>query len=93
VLRHLEALVGVLVVHVVDDVHGVHVDAGEPVHHPFEPADDVVEIEHVTLHGPERRADLLAADLVASPVDRVEQTLGEVGPGAEELHLLADAHR
>ena len=38
VQRHLDPLVGVLVVHVVDDVHGVHVDAREPVHHLLEAA-------------------------------------------------------
>src|SRR5207237_1342732 len=42
---HLHALVGVLVVHVVDDVHGADVDAGQPVHHPHELREHVVEVE------------------------------------------------
>ena len=45
VQRHLDPLVGVLVVHVVDDVHGIDVDAGEPVHHLLELVEHVVEVE------------------------------------------------
>ncbi len=87
VQRHLEALVGVLVVHVVDDVERVDVGPGEPVHHRGRgghaprrsPA-------YSPVSGGQRRRDLLAGDLVAAAVDRVEQRLGEVDPGAEELH-------
>jgi hypothetical protein len=32
----------------------------------------------------------VAGDLVAAAIDRVEQRLGEVDAGAEELHLLAE---
>ena len=74
-------------------VHGVHVDAREPLHHPLEPPQHVVEVEHVARDRRERRPDLLAADLVAPAIDPIEQTLGEIGARAEELHLLAHAHR
>ena len=37
-------------------------------------------------------ADLLLGDLVNTAVERVEKALGQVGAGAEELHLLANAH-
>ena len=50
VQRHLDPLVGILVVHVVDDVHGVDVDAGQPVHHRLEASQHVVEVEVVALH-------------------------------------------
>jgi hypothetical protein len=39
------------------------------------------------------RCDLRAGHLVAAAVDRVQQGLGQVDPGAEELHVLADPHR
>ena len=93
VQRHLQPLVRVLVVHVVDDVHGVDVDVGEPVHHPLVSAEHVVELQELALHRLGRGPDLFAGDLIASAVDRVEQAFREVGPGAEELHLLADHHR
>ena len=93
VQRHFDALVGVLVVHVVDDVHGVDVHAGEPVHHPVELVNHVFEFEDVAFHGFEGGTYLIAADLVPAAVDGVEQTLREVGARAEELHLLADQHR
>jgi hypothetical protein len=92
VQRHLEPLVGVLVVHVVDHVHRVDVDAGQPVHHPLEAGHDVAEVEDVALDRPELGRHLLPRDLIASAVDRVEQALGEVGPRPEELHLLAHEH-
>ena len=39
---HLDALVAVLVVHVVNDVERVHIHAGEPAHHVVELLDHVV---------------------------------------------------
>jgi hypothetical protein len=39
------------------------------------------------------RGDLLAGHFVAAAVDGVQQRLGDVGAGAEELHVLADPHR
>ena len=90
--RHLDALVAVLVMHVVNRVEGAHVDGREPAHHGVELVDDVVVVEHVALDRPELRADLRALDLVHAAVDGVEEALGEVRAGAEELHLLADAH-
>ena len=36
VQRHFEAFIGILVMHVVNDVHGIDVHIGEPVHHLLE---------------------------------------------------------
>ena len=47
VQRHLQALVGVLVVHVVDDVQRVDVDVGQPGHGVVEALPDVVEVQRV----------------------------------------------
>ena len=47
VQRHLEALVEVLVVHVVDAVHRVHVGAREPLHHAVELLEHLVVVENV----------------------------------------------
>ena len=90
---HLEALVGVLVVHEVDDVQGVDVDVGQPGH-------GRVEARPRRRRSPgcrrprarPRSITCLPGDLVAAAVDRVEQGLGQVHPGAEELHPLADRH-
>ena len=60
---------GVLVVHVVDDVHGPHVYAGEPVHHPLEAPDGVLAIEVLALHRAEGWGHLLVADLVVLELD------------------------
>jgi hypothetical protein len=46
-------------VHVMNGVHGVDVDSGEPVHHLFELAADVVKVEVVAFYRLEGRAYLL----------------------------------
>ena len=51
VQRHLDALVGVLVVHVVDDVQGVDVRPGQPVHHPVERLEHLVVVEVLAVIG------------------------------------------
>ena len=90
--RHFDPLVGIFVVHVVDDVHRSDVNAGEPLHRRFEAVEDVVELEVIPLHRLRDRRDLLARHLVAAAVDCIEQAFGEVGASAEELHLLAHQH-
>src|SRR5687767_2676235 len=74
-------------------IHRVYIDFGKPVHHFFKPLEHVIENEEVTLNWFALRPDLLAAYLVAPPVDRIEQTLGQVGACAKELHLFAHQHR
>ena len=95
VQRHLEALVAVLVVHVVDRVERVHVQLGEPRHDLVEVDHDLLEDEGAALaEDAQLRADLRVVEGdVHAAVDRVEQGLGEVDARAEELELLADAHR
>ena len=92
VQRHLNPLVGVFVMHVVDDVHGADICARQPVHDLLEPLDDIVEVQIISLDGLRRGRNLLARDFVAAAVDCVKQGLGEIGAGAEELHLLAHCH-
>ena len=92
VQRHLQPFVGILVVHVMDDVERVDVGLGEPVHHRVEPGHDVRVVEHVTGQRRQHGPDLGTADLVPAAIDRVQQRLSQVDPGAEELHLLADLH-
>ena len=91
--RHLQALVEILVVHVVDAVHGMHIGLGQPFHRGVELRHDVVIVEEVAgdRHGLGR--DLIAGHLVAAAIDGVEQGLRQVDAGAEELHLLAEPHR
>ena len=50
VQRHLQALVEVLVVHVVDAVHRMHVGAREPLHRGVELREHLVIVEHVAGH-------------------------------------------
>ena len=45
--RHLEPLVEVLVMHVVDAVHRMHVGAREPLHGGIELREHLVVVQHV----------------------------------------------
>ncbi len=92
VQRHLQALVEVLVVHVVDTVHCMHVGAGQPLHGVVELLHDVVVVEEIAGNRQCLGGDLIAGYLIAAAIDRIEQRLGEIDAGAEELHLLAEPH-
>ncbi len=86
---HLDRLIEILVVHIVNDVQRLDVDAGEPVHHVHEAGHELVVGQHVTLYRAVLRAALLAGQGVHTAGDGVGETLGEVGACPEELHLLA----
>ena len=73
--RHFEALVEVLVVHVVDAVHRMHIGPREPLHRGVELGEDLVIVEILARHRRRRRRDLLAGDFVTAAVDRVEEGL------------------
>jgi hypothetical protein len=92
VQRHLDAFVGILVVHVMDDVHRIHIHLGQPFHHPLELAGDIVKVEIVALDRFNLWPDLLAGEFVAPAVDGVKEALGEVRARAEKLHLFAHEH-
>ena len=90
---HLQTFVGIFVVHVMDDVHGIDIHAGQPLHHCFKLVEHIVVGEIFTRDRSLLGRYLIAGDLVAAAIDSIEQTLGEVGTRAEELHLLAHQHR
>ena len=93
VQRHLQAFIEILVVHVVDAVHRMHVGAREPLHQMIELCEHIVVFEHVARHRRTGGGDLCTRYLVAAAVDGVEQRLRQIDAGAEELHLLAEPHR
>ena len=78
--------------HIVDDVQGVDVEAGQPIHHHIELLHDLVIVQGAAPDGQQLRPYLVAADFIPTAVNGVEEALGQVGPGAEELHLLAHPH-
>ena len=95
---HLDGLVRVLIVHVVDDVQGHDVGLGQPLESLLVVVLDLLVVQGaVGLRGNRLNHalvdDLHAGHLVAAAVDGVQQGLGGVHAGGEELHLLADTHR
>ena len=73
VQSHLNALVAVLVVHVVNDVQRVDVHASEPLHHVVVLGHNVVVIERIALDGAVLGADLLLGDLVNTAIECIDK--------------------
>jgi hypothetical protein len=89
---HLQPFVEILVVHVVNAVHRVHVSTRQPLHCCIELGHHVIVVKEVARDRQRLRRDLIARYLIAATIDRVEQRLCEIDAGAEELHLLAETH-
>src|SRR6185437_11381780 len=90
--RHFKTLISVLVVHVVNYVHGVDVDASEPSHHLLELVYHVIEVKVLAHYGNILRPHLLPCNFVPATVDGIQEALGQIRSRAEELHLLSQKH-
>ena len=86
---HLGFLVVVFVVHILDQVQHIDVQASQPVQHLDILGQHLVVVQVLAGDGGIVGAALLVALLVHTAVDGVQQALGKVGAGTEELHLLA----
>ena len=91
--RHLKSLIGIFVVHVVNDVQCIDIDLSQPFHHITETFHDFIIVQIFCSDGAEFRSHLFFGDFVHAAVDGIEQTFRQVCPGAEELHFFAQAHR
>eukprot|EP00123_Amoebidium_parasiticum_P011590 comp20802_c0_seq2/m.27381 comp20802_c0_seq2/g.27381 ORF comp20802_c0_seq2/g.27381 comp20802_c0_seq2/m.27381 type:complete len:542 (+) comp20802_c0_seq2:380-2005(+) len=89
---HLDALVAILVVHVVDAVHGVDVQLRHPIHSRVVVLHHLVVLERAVGGCNELGPNLLAGNLVLAAVHRVKKKLGKVAACTKELHLLAHSH-
>ena len=58
--RQLCCLVEVLIVHVVDEVQCLHINASQPVHHIHETWHELLVCQYITLYGTILRTALLA---------------------------------
>ena len=72
VKRHLDLLGGILVVHVVDHVHGVHVQVRQPLVVGVKTLHDRVEVEAFALHDGHLGAQMDTAGGVVTAVDGEE---------------------
>src|SRR5829696_2881955 len=90
--RHLKTFVGILVVHVVDGVQRIHINAGQPLHYLFKLLQDFIEGKVITLNSSVSRRHLFSSDFISASVDRIQKTLREICSCSEKLHLFADQH-
>src|SRR5690625_7847487 len=84
--RHLDALIGVFIVHVVDAVEGVHIRLRQPIEQIVVGRPNRVVVQNFI--GQRRGCGryLLAGDLIAAYVDGVQQRLGHDDASSEELN-------
>ena len=92
VQSHLDALVAVLIVHVVDCIKSVDINACKPAHHVQVLGEDIVVIKVLALNSTVLRTNLLAGFLVTAAIDCVKQAFSKVGTSTKELHLFTNAH-
>ncbi|MNW63061.1 hypothetical protein D3C74_412290 [compost metagenome] len=90
---HFDTLIAVFIVHVVNDVEGIHIQLREPLHHWFEAFHDLIVIQHFASDGRILRSNLCSGFLVTTTVDRIQESFCQVGTSAEKLHLFPDLHR
>ena len=87
--RHFSRFVVVLVVHVVDQVQHVDIQASQPVEHTQVSGLDDVPSQFIGGDGRVAGTNLGLQLLVHAAVDGVQQRLQQVRASTEELHLLA----
>ena len=92
VQRHLQFLIGVFIVHEVNDVHGIDVCFRQPCEVKIESLHHLAVLEHLALVDGHFRPDLHEITFVDAAVQRHEQGFGQVAPRTEKLHLLAHFH-
>ena len=74
--------------HILDQIQDIDIETGQPIHHQVKLVHHFVIIQILGANGSELRSALYLELLIHTAVDRVEQALGQVGAGSEELHLL-----
>ena len=89
---HLQPLIAVFVMHVMDDVQGIDVHLCQPFHHVMEFFHDFLIVQVFRGDGTVFGSHLFFGHLVHTAVDGVQQAFCQVRPGAEELHFLAHPH-
>ena len=85
---HFGSLIEVLIVHVMDKVQCLHIDARKPVKHIIKAWHELFIGNHIGCNGAISRAYLLASATVDTAVNGIKHCLGKVGTRSEELHFL-----
>lgn len=85
---HLQLFIAVFVMHIMDNVEGIYIQAGKPVADGVELSHDVVVFQIFPPAGQQLRPHLQAAFLIPAAVDGIKQRLGQIRPGAENCICL-----
>ena len=89
---HLRPFITVFIMHIVDDIQGVHINACQPFHHIGKGFHNLVVFQHIAFVLTVFGTDLLPGLFINTAVQRIKQTFCQVGACAEKLHFLTDSH-
>ena len=89
---HLQLLIRILIMHIMDYIQGIDIQTRQPLHHVIILAHYIIIIQIISLDRTVLGTYLNLEALIHAAVDCVQQALGQIGACAEELHLLADSH-
>ena len=77
---------------IVDDIHRIHIESGQPGQYLTVLFTHFCIVQYVALWQGDFRCQLFAGLFVLTAIDGEQQGFGQIGPGTEELHHLAEFH-
>ena len=92
VQRQLRRFIGIAIMHIMDQIHRIHVKTGQPLQHSAVAAAHYVIIQIFAFRQGQLRRYLERRFLVFAAVNGHQKRLSQIGPRAKELHLLPQAH-
>ncbi|MPN03328.1 hypothetical protein SDC9_150555 [bioreactor metagenome] len=78
--------------HIVNDIQCINIQLSQPIAEDIKFTDNFIIIQIFTGNRGVFRSYLLAGFLIFTAVNRIEQGLGKISPGSEELHLFTNPH-
>ena len=90
--RHLSCLIGVLIVHIMDGVHGVDIELCHLLHTLKISIFYLFVIQNLIVHGRSILKNLNLLFFVIAVIDCHQQRFGQIDPRAEELHPSSHLH-
>ena len=89
---HLNSLIRILIVHIVDNVQCIYIQTSQPLHHIVILSHYIIIIEVIACNRTILRTYLYLKSFVNTAVDSIKQALSKVSSCTEELHFLTDPH-
>ena len=74
--------------HILNQVQSIYIKTCQPIHHAVKFGNNILILQNIASYAAILRSNLVAALLINTTVNSIEQALSQVGTSTEELHLL-----